>query len=342
VEVQYLSSPCSDYVAAAAEAALAIHSYEGRGDILVFLPGAEEIERCAELIRDGLPAAVQAGRFAEPEIDGALIVAPLYAALPWEQQLAALEPGPIGKTGHTTRKVVIATNIAETSVTVEGVVFVIDSGYTRMPVYEPETGIDALLTVPVSRAAAQQRAGRAGRVRRGKCLRLYPEHVYTSVLPAATAPEVVRRDLAPVVLSLLALGVADVAHFDYLDAPSPMTLVRALELLLALGAVDAQARLTRPVGAALADLPAEPRPAAMLLAALASGCAEQAITVAAMTAVQGIFLGWRPGAPKKEQLACDDAVRVHRPLVIAVPSNHSKYSAGASLGSAGWRSLDSA
>ena len=307
VDVLYREAPCGDVVTSAAEVALNIHLSEGPGDVLIFLPGAEEVERCCALVRDNLPDALMSAGVDVSAEEAACDVYPLYAGLPWSAQLTALEPGRVTKRGRPVRKVIVATTIAETSLTIDGIGFVIDGGLVRMPCYDPVTGVDALLTVPESKAQAAQRAGRAGRIARGKCFRLFAEAAYSSMMPDRAPPEGVRCDLSPGILSLLALGVRDVAHFDFIDPPSPLALKRALELLHALGAIDGGCKLTVPVGLALADLPVDPRTGAMLLAALRYGCAEQVVTIAAMTqqGAQNVWIGWRPAASKQLAVATD-------------------------------------
>jgi ATP-dependent RNA helicase DDX35 len=273
VEVQYAAEAVRDYVDASAAAVLAIHSAEGPGDVLVFLAGAEEIDTCCAAVREGCPEDA-------PPLD----VFPLHASLSHEAQLAALEPGRFGRDGAAIRKVIVATNIAETSITLEGVVFVVDAGFVKSPFAEPRTGIASLLTAPVSQAGAAQRAGRAGRVQRGKCVRLYTEAAFRA-LSVRSAPEVLRTDLAPALLTLAALGVRDAARFPWLDAPAPEAVIRALDTLHALRAIDSRGALLQPWGPALADLPVAPRLGGALLASLSLGCADEVLTMVAMAEV---------------------------------------------------------
>jgi pre-mRNA-splicing factor ATP-dependent RNA helicase DHX15/PRP43 len=147
-------------------------------------------------------------------------------------------PPPTNKRGVPGRKVVIATNIAETSITIDGIVYVIDCGLSKQKVYNPRIRVESLLVSAISKASAKQRAGRAGRTRPGKCFRLYTEKAFTKDLPDNTYPEILRSDLATVVLNLKKLGITDLVHFDFMDPPAPETLMRALELLNYLGALD--------------------------------------------------------------------------------------------------------
>ncbi|KAK9828606.1 hypothetical protein WJX72_001006 [[Myrmecia] bisecta] len=280
VQVHYLEQPTSDYVQTAVQAAVNLHEEDMPGDILIFLTGQEECDRCTNLLEE------EARRLRRRQGALRLMPMPLYAGLPAAQQLQVFQPPPRGY-----RKVVAATNIAETSVTLEGVVYVIDSCFSKQKVYNPLTGLESLLVAPISRANAQQRAGRAGRVRPGHCLRLCTEETYERELRAATVPEMQRSELAGTVLQLKALGIDNIMAFDWLAAPPSETMVRALELLHALGALDGDARLTKPVGQQMAELPLDPRLGKCLLQAAASGCSAEVVTIVAMLSVQSIWAG---------------------------------------------------
>lgn len=329
VAVEFLSCPTPDFVSAAVDAVLNIHaqgsSNDGRsggdGDVLVFLPGAEEIEAAAAQLAADLQALIEEGVL---QREGALVLPEglasasvaqrsafwgalqphrLYAAAPADVQAAALAPAaaaPSSKSSSRSvhhyhpRKAIFASSIAETSLTIDGVVFVIDAGWARAPLVHPLTGVDALLTVPASRASAAQRAGRAGRTRPGRCYRLYTAEAFAAAMPPAALPEVQRVDLSPAILALARLGVTDFAHFDWLDPPEPLALARALEQLVALGALESSSggggpQLTRPLGVTMADLPLDPKAARFLLEAAAHGCAEAALTAVAVLQVQSIF-----------------------------------------------------
>ena len=300
VDVQYLQAPCSDFTTATVQSVLDIHKYEGPGDILVFLPTSESIESVVEQLREqahGPAHNTAAARMAAEHRNllsgkhGAVLqVQPLYAALSPAAQMAALAPAasPDGA-GRPVRKCVVATNIAETSVTIDGVVFVVDAGFVNLPVFNPLTGLDAHIIQPTSRAAADQRAGRAGRTRPGKCFRLYTQQAHAS-MAVASIPDVLRVRLEGFVLQLKALGVRNVARFPLLTRPFPLTLMRALENLQALGALSRPAgELTRPMGEFLAEFPAAPEVAALLLWSLPMGCAEEAVTIAAVLGVKSIY-----------------------------------------------------
>ncbi|KAK1070525.1 hypothetical protein LTR33_010632, partial [Friedmanniomyces endolithicus] len=189
VDIHYLSEPCEDYLERAVQTVFDIHASEPEGDILIFLPGRDDIETAIEKIADRIPSL--------PTKAAKLLPLPLYAGLTAEQQLYVFEPAP-----EATRKVICATNIAEASVTITGITHVIDPGYVKLRVYNPTSGIDILTSTPISRASATQRAGRAGRTKPGKCYRLYTESAYTHTLPETTVPEIQRSNLAALVLQL--------------------------------------------------------------------------------------------------------------------------------------------
>jgi len=238
------------------------------GSLLVFLPGAGEIRRTETLLKE---------RVRDPAVD---IVA-LYGALDMRDQDRAISPAPAGR-----RKVVLATSIAETSLTIEGVRVVIDSGLSRVPRYEPDVGITRLETVRVSRAAADQRRGRAGRTEPGVCYRLWDEP-QTGSLEAYTRPEILSADLSSFVLDLAQWGAADPGQLAFLDQPPSAALSEARALLTELGAIDAQGRITEE-GRKLRQLPLPPRLARMVVDAAAEGAGEMAATVAAIVTERGL------------------------------------------------------
>lgn len=273
VDIHYLEQPAQDYVERAVKTVFDIHTQEPEGDILIFLTGREEIDTALETIAD---RAVNLNPKA-PSIQAL----PLYAGLPTDQQMYVFEPTP-----ENTRKVIVATNIAEASVTIDGIVYVIDCGFVKLRAYNPNTGIETLTATPVSKASATQRAGRAGRTKPGKCYRLYTEQAYET-LPVATVPEIQRSNLAPVILQLKSLGIDNIARFDYLTPPPAELVIRALELLYSLGALDDYAKLTKPLGTRMAELAVEPMMAKALLSAQGFGCLSEVLSIAAMTSLQG-------------------------------------------------------
>ena len=205
----------------------------------------------------------------------ALRVLPLYASLPTEQQIRVFQPVPEG-----TRKVVIATNIAETSVTVPGVRYVVDSGFTREKYFDTRSGMESLETVRVSRVSAQQRAGRAGRTGAGKCFRLYSSSDY-ALMNEHTEPEILRSSLMTTVLYLKVLGIDDVLSFSFLQSPNREALSIALRQLYVLGALDENGQVTG-LGKTISNLPLEPSLGKMLVSACEMGCEKEATIISSM------------------------------------------------------------
>lgn len=273
VDVLYLEDPVDDYVETAVNTALKIHTEEGDGDILIFLTGREEIDRATQLLSERAANLRPRTQALQP--------LPLFAGLTTEEQMYVFEPA-----AENTRKVILSTNIAEASVTIDGIVYVIDSGFVKLRAYNPSTGIETLTPVPISKASATQRAGRAGRTKAGKCFRLYTEASYR-VLYETTIPEIQRSNLAPVVLQLKALGIDNIVRFNFLTPPPSSLVVRALELLYSLGAIDDYAKLTKPLGTRMAELSVEPMMAKVLLTAPGFQCLSEILSVAAMTSLQG-------------------------------------------------------
>ena len=238
------------------------------GSLLVFLPGAAEIRRTQTLLQE---------RVADSAVD----IVPLFGALDARVQDSAIAPSPPGR-----RKVVLATSIAETSLTIEGVRIVIDSGLARVPRYEPDVGLTRLETVRVSRAAAEQRRGRAGRTQSGVCYRLWDEPQTASLEPYGK-PEILAADLSGFVLDLAQWGVADPAALAFLDPPPPDALAEATALLRELGAIDAAGRITGE-GRKLRRLPLPPRLARMVVDAAEEGAGQRAADIAAVLSERGL------------------------------------------------------
>ncbi|KAL7414009.1 P-loop containing nucleoside triphosphate hydrolase protein [Mrakia frigida] len=277
VEVAYLSEPSSDYVEAAVQAVFDIHAKEPAGDILVFLTGREEIDSCIQEIAERIPTM--------PKGMPGLLPLPLHSGLTAEEQAEIFEPPP-----RDTRKVIVSTNIAEASVTIEGIKFVVDCGFVKLRTFNPHTGTDLLSVVPCSLASLNQRAGRAGRTSPGKTFRLFPSSVLPT-LPRSTVPEICRSDISLFVLQLKALGIENVIRgFDFMTPPPSDMMMRALEFLYSLKALDEAAKLTRPLGMWMAEMPVEPMMAAILLNSHEFRCGEEVLTIAAMTSVQNVFI----------------------------------------------------
>mmetsp|Transcript_12823 Transcript_12823/g.27653 ORF Transcript_12823/g.27653 Transcript_12823/m.27653 type:complete len:720 (+) Transcript_12823:96-2255(+) len=295
VEVFYTAEPERNYVEAAVRTAIQIHKCEGPGDILVFLTGEQEIEQACEEIRLG---AQDMGKDAAE-----LVVYPLYSSLPPAQQkkIFSAAPGPRVVGGPPGRKVVVSTNVAETSLTIDGIVYVIDPGFSKQKVYNPRIRVESLLVSPISRASARQRSGRAGRTRPGKCFRLYTEQSFHNDLQETTYPEILRSKMSNVVLTLKKLGIDDLVHFDFMDPPAPETLMRALEVLNYLGALDDEGDMT-DLGRQMAELPLDPQLSKMLLCSPDYNCSEEIVNIVASMSVPQVFM-----RPREAAKAADEA-----------------------------------
>jgi len=240
---------------------------KGPGDILAFLPGEREIRETADLLRKGLARRPYAG---------SVEILPLYARLSVPEQQRVFAPS-------SGRRIVLATNVAETSLTVPGIRYVIDSGLARIKRYSLRNKTTLLQIEPVSQAAANQRAGRCGRVADGICVRLYGEEDYAA-RPRYTDPEILRSSLAAVILRMAALKLGDVAEFPFVEPPPARAVADGYQLLQELGAVDDARQLT-PLGAELARIPVDPRVARMVVAAREQGCVPDVLVIAAALSV---------------------------------------------------------
>ncbi|TPX58828.1 hypothetical protein SpCBS45565_g07893 [Spizellomyces sp. 'palustris'] len=284
VDILYLEQPCNDYITASVETVMKIHEKEPPGDILLFLTGREEIDTAVSLITERATVYERSSM--------RLSALPIYGGLTFDEQLKVFEPAPWG-----TRKVVVATNIAEASITIQGIVYVVDAGFVKLRAYNPKTDMESLIVSHISKASAQQRAGRAGRTRPGKTFRLYTEKAFDA-LPENNVPEMQRSNLATVVLQLKALGIENVLYFDFLSPPPVSNMTKALELLYSLKALDDYGRLTMPFGVHLAEFPVDPLLAAMLMNSLSMKCADEILTIAAMLSVQNVFIS--PSGQRRE------------------------------------------
>ncbi len=263
VQVEYTHQPRNSSRPvwdAAAEQVRRVLREESDGDVLVFMPGSYEIMRTIGAVRN-LPES------------GGVDILPLYGELPPEEQDRAVKPGP-------GRKVIVATNVAETSLTIPGVRAVVDAGLARVARFDPHRGIDTLLVEPISQASAEQRAGRAGRTGPGRCIRLWSQTDHEA-RPLREVPEIRRVDLSETILLLLASGWGEAADFPWYEKPDDKALRRALTVLGDLGAVDAQGRLTS-LGRRMSVFPAHPRYARMLLAAGELGCVREVCRIAGL------------------------------------------------------------
>ncbi|KAG6641343.1 probable pre-mRNA-splicing factor ATP-dependent RNA helicase DEAH9 isoform X1 [Carya illinoinensis] len=277
VQIHFVEEPVQDYVQAAVSTVLLIHDQEPMGDILVFLTGQDDIDAAIHLLNE----EAQTNR----KHSSGLIVLPLYSGLPRAEQELIFSPTPRGK-----RKVVISTNIAETSLTLEGIVYLVDSGFSKQKFYNPISDIENLVVAPISKASARQRAGRAGRVRPGKCYRLYTEEYFSKEMSAEGIPEMQRSNLVSCVIQLKALGIDNILGFDWPASPSPEAMIRALEILYSLGILDDDAKLTSPAGFQVAEIPLEPMISKMILSSNELGCSEEILTIAAVLSVQSIWV----------------------------------------------------
>ena len=289
VDIQYSRSPCEDYVDSAVRQVLAIHVSQPTGDILVFMTGQEDIEVTCELIAE---------RLAQLNDPPKLSILPIYSQMPADLQAKIFDKAPPG-----VRKVIVATNIAETSLTVDGIMYVVDCGFSKLKVYNPRMGMDTLQITPVSQANASQRAGRAGRTGPGKAFHLYTERAFRDEFYIATIPEIQRTNLANTVLMLKSLGVKDLLDFDFMDPPPQDTITTSLFDLWALGALSNLGELTE-LGRQMSPFPMDPSLAKLVIESSKKyGCSEEVVTIVSMLSVPSVF--YRP----KERLEESDAAR---------------------------------
>ncbi|KAK9074621.1 hypothetical protein SSX86_007219 [Deinandra increscens subsp. villosa] len=290
VEILYSAEQPKSYIESSLRKAIDIHVNEPEGDILIFMTGQDDIEKLVSKLEEKIQS-LEVGSCMDA------LVLPLHGSLPPEMQVRVFSPPP-----PNCRRFIVATNIAETSLTVDGVVYVIDSGYVKQRQYNPSSGMYSLDVVQISRVQANQRAGRAGRTRPGKCYRLYPLAVYHDNLLEATMPEIQRSSLAGSVLYLKSLDLPDIniLKFDFLDSPSLESLQDALKQLFLIDAIDENGTITRS-GKTMAELPLEPSLARTLIEANEYDCLTQALTVAAMLSVEGTLLQGRSKSTGKKR-----------------------------------------
>ena len=289
VSINFASGVNEDYVDACVKQALSVHVAYPSGDILIFMTGQEDIEATCEAIKDRMATHLQEA----PPLD----ILPIYSQLPADLQAKIFEPSEDGR-----RKCIVATNIAETSLTVDGIVYVIDSGFCKIKVYNPRIGMDALQIAPISQAGANQRAGRAGRTNPGHCFRMYTEQAYIAELFPNNIPEIARTNLSNAVLLLKSLNVENVLEFKFIDAPTSDALTAAMFQLWALGALSDEGRLTK-LGKRMVEFPLDPPLAKMIIVADALGCLSEILTIVSMLSVPQVF--YRP----RERAELSDAQR---------------------------------
>ncbi|CDS41401.1 pre mRNA splicing factor ATP dependent RNA [Echinococcus multilocularis] len=274
VDVQFSKSPVMDYVDVAVKQTIQVHLGSPEGDILVFMTGQEDIEVTCELIAE---------RLGNLEEAPPLCVLPIYSQLPSDLQAKIFQ-----KTEDNTRKCVVATNIAETSLTVDGIRYVIDAGYCKLKVFNPRIGMDALQLFPISQANANQRAGRAGRTGPGVAYRLYTIGQFEEEMLISSVPEIQRTNLANVVLLLKSLGVRDLMRFHFMDPPPQDNILNSMCQLWVFGALDNTGGLTQ-LGRQMVEFPLDPALSKLLLVACEMGCSEEALTIVSMLSVPSIF-----------------------------------------------------
>ncbi|KAL7551372.1 hypothetical protein ACHAWF_014571 [Thalassiosira exigua] len=293
VETYFAKGVQEDYVMAAVKQTLQIHFNSPPGDILIFMTGQEDIEGTCAVLAEKMEALGEDGENAKP-----LLVLPMYSQLPADLQAKIFDAAPEG-----VRKCIVSTNVAETSLTVDGIKYVIDAGFCKLKVYNSKIGMDALNVTPVSRANANQRSGRAGRTGPGFCFRLYTDRQFREELMERAVPEIQRTNLSNVVLLLKSLGVKNLLDFDFMDPPPEDNIMTSLYQLWILGAIDNTGDLT-PLGRRMVEFPLDPPLSKMLLFAHEHGrCSSEVLIVVSMLSVPSVF--FRPKGREEES----DAVR---------------------------------
>jgi pre-mRNA-splicing factor ATP-dependent RNA helicase DHX38/PRP16 len=293
VNILYSKTPCEDYVEAAVKQAMTIHITSPPGDILIFMTGQDEIEAACFSLKERMEQLVSSS---SREITNLLIL-PIYSQLPADLQAKIFQ-----KPEDGARKCIVATNIAETSLTVDGIYYVIDTGYGKMKVFNPRMGMDALQVFPISRAASDQRAGRAGRTGPGTCYRLYTESAYLNEMLPSPVPEIQRTNLGNVVLLLKSLKIDNLLDFDFMDPPPQENILNSMYQLWVLGALNNVGGLT-DLGWKMVEFPLDPPLAKMLLMGERLDCIDEVLTIVSMLSVPSVF--FRP----KERAEESDAAR---------------------------------
>lgn len=294
VDIMFHRSAVEDYVDSAVHQVLSVHVSMDVGDILVFMTGQEDIEVTCELIQKRLDALNDPPK---------LSILPIYSQMPADLQAKIFDRAPPG-----VRKCIVATNIAETSLTVDGIKYVVDAGFSKLKVYNPKIGMDTLQITPISQANASQRAGRAGRTGPGKAFHLYTEKSFKEELYLQTIPEIQRTNLSNTVLMLKSLGVKDLLDFDFMDPPPQDTITTSMFDLWALGALDNLGDLTS-LGRKMSAFPMEPSLSKLLITSVEYGCSEEMITIVSMLSVPNVF--YRPKERQEEADAQREKFWVH-------------------------------
>lgn len=277
-----------------------IHFEQAEGDILVFLTGQWEIENVCDRLFKAAEVIDYEHDIVCKAVQG-LMILPLYGAMATDQQQKVFTSVETG-----IRRVIVATNIAATSITINGIVYVVDCGYIKQTTYNARTGLDCLEVVPISQSEAKQRAGRAGRTQPGQCIRLYSKKFYDRMLENAV-PEIQRASLTNVMLSLKCMGIKNVLHFDYVDPPSEKMILEALKQLYHYQAIDVDGRVTA-LGRQLVQYPLQPSLARALVRSRQLGCSETLLPIIAMLSVENTLI-----KPTSKKLV-EEADQAHKRL----------------------------
>lgn len=278
------------YLERVIETVKTIHYEEGQGDVLVFLTGQQEIESAIRSLMEELKEGVE--------------LIPIYSSL------ESLEQNKVFEEVKGKRKIIISTNIAQTSITVPNVQFVVDSGFVKQKMYDPKTHMDALVVTPISQAAATQRAGRAGRTMNGKVFRLYSKEFFENMVPD-TVPEIQRSSLIGTVLTLKKMGIHDVLNFEFIDPPEPELILAAVKDLFLLGAVDEDGNLSH-LGMQIADFPISPfLSRALISSSVDFHCSFEFLTLTALLSAEDVFVS--PRSKKKQAMAEHSRKTFHHP-----------------------------
>ena len=281
VEILYSKKVELDYMETSIKTVLQIHLNEKMGDILLFLTGQEEIETACQILNLKLKLLSEQNKNIKK-----MLIFPIYSSMPTEIQNKIFEP-----CEKNVRKCIIATNIAEASITIDNIFYVIDPGFSKIKIFNAKMGMDNLIIAPISQSSAQQRAGRAGRIGPGKCYRLYTYECYKNEMLKDSVPEIQRTNLCDIVLILKFLGINDLYNFEFMDKPPINNISDAMKQLFFLGALNENGFLTK-LGKKMAEFPLEPKLSKMLLASVDLGCSDEIITIVSMLSVQNIF--YRP------------------------------------------------
>lgn len=278
VDKIYYTSRMEKRVENSVKIAIRIHLHEGPGHILSFLTGFEECEQACKLCYQKLEELKSKGKKVPP-----MIIMPLYGAQNTDEQAVVFEKAP-----ENCRKLIFSTNIAETSLTVDGIGYVIDSGYVKQKIFNPRTSIDSLTIIPISKVQALQRAGRAGRTGPGKCIRLYTEQFFETQMPKITVPEILRVNLSSTILTLKSMGIDDVLEFDFMERPEKESILEALKILYFLQAIDKDGHITR-LGQEMSRFPIDCSFARVLIASNFFGIMDEMCTLVSIISCENVW-----------------------------------------------------